>query len=78
MRSGKSRSASRQGIKNARRARRHGMKRWMRDKPMHKRGMGGTDKSGTVKPSKVYYSQANAERLRGHPSEWPGLPFRPK
>jgi hypothetical protein len=50
----------------------------MQGKPVLKTGMGGTDKSGTVKPSKTYYSQANAEKWRGTPAEWPGIPLRTK
>jgi hypothetical protein len=75
---GKGGSRARQAVKNARRRRRHGTKPWMAGKPMMKQGNGGTDKSGTVKPSRVYRSQANAEISRGHPHHWQGLPFRPK
>lgn len=45
---------------------------------MQKKGMGGTDKSGSAKGKPTYYSQANAERIRGRPWQWPGIPFRPK
>lgn len=76
--SGKKRSVARQRVKNLRRAKRSGTKKWMAGKPMLKVGMGGTDKSGTVKPSYVYYSQASAESLRGKPNHWAGLEFRPK
>ena len=76
--SGKNRSAARQAVKNGRRLKRHGKKPWMKGQPTMKQGMGGTDKSGTVKPSKTYYSQATAERLRGHPSDWSGIPKREK
>jgi|KBSMisStaDraftv2_1062788.scaffolds.fasta_scaffold5560302_1 hypothetical protein len=76
--SGKKRASARAAVKNGRRIRRHGRKPWMAGQPVMKQGMGGTDKSGTVKPSKVYYSQATAERLRGHPSEWLGIPKREK
>ena len=41
---GKQSAQNRQGVKNARRRRRKGMKPWMRGKPMHKQGTGGTDK----------------------------------
>lgn len=68
----------RQKTQNARRLRRHGAKAWLRSKPMMKTGMGGTDKSGTVKPSLMYYSQASAEITRGYPNRWPGLTFRDK
>ncbi len=76
--SGKNRAAARQRVKNLRRAKRHGTKPWMTGKPMLKTGMGGTDKSGTVKPSRTYYSQGSAEIMRGRPEHWPGLKFRPK
>lgn len=74
----KGRDVARQAVKNARRIRRHGRKPWMDGKPVLKTGSGGTDKSGTIKPSKTYYSQANAEKWRGTPAEWPGIPYRPK
>lgn len=77
-RGGKSGARARQAAKNARRLRRKGRKPWMANKPMQKQGAGGTDKSGTVKGRGVYYSQANAERMRGKPAEWPGIPYRPK
>jgi hypothetical protein len=76
--SGKNRSVARQAVKNKRRLKRHGSKRWLKGKPVLKDGMGGTDKSGTVKPSKVYYSQASAEINRGKPNHWSGITYRPK
>jgi hypothetical protein len=76
--SGKKRATARQAVKNARRIKKHGRKRWMEGKPVLKQGSGGTDKSGTVKPSPTYRSQASAEIMRGHPNHWPGLEFRPK
>jgi hypothetical protein len=85
--SGKNRSAARQAVKDARRIRRNGGRKpaWMRgeraaeaQKLVTKHGNGGTDKSGTVKPSKVYRSQANAERMRGKVGQWEGIPHRPK
>ena len=77
--SGKNRASARQAVKNGRRLKKRGKRpAWMAGQPVMKQGMGGTDKSGTVKPSKTYYSNANAERIRGHPSDWPGIPFRGK
>lgn len=49
-------------VKNYRRLKRHGAKPWMRDKPMMKRGAGGTDKTGSRKRSIVYYSDKPARR----------------
>ena len=74
---GKNRAKARAAVKNSRRRRRHGYKPWMDGKPMMKTGNGGTDKSGTVKPSPVTYTQQSACILRGKPHRWPGLEFRP-
>lgn len=78
---GKNRADARASVKNGRRLRKRkgkGRPNWMVGQPVMKTGSGGTDKSGTVKPSKTYYSQANAEKNRGRPAEWPGIPYRPK
>ena len=65
------RSTARAAVKNARRARKNGPKRWMAGKPMMKAGSGGTDKTGSVKRSMVYYSDAPAEIIRGIPNrQW--------
>lgn len=75
----KNAAAARQAVKNGRRARkRKRTPNWLKGKPVMKTGMGGTDKSGSVKRSMVYYSQANAEKLRGKAGSWPGIPDRPK
>jgi hypothetical protein len=43
--SGKNRAAARAAVKNGRRLKRHGRKPWMADKPVMKKGTGGTDKT---------------------------------
>ena len=63
------RAAKRQAVKEARRLRKR------TGKPVFPKGH---DKSGSKKRSIVYYSDASAELLRGHPNAWPGLEFRPK
>lgn len=60
---GKNSANARAAVKNMRRIqRRKGKKpRWMKDRPVMKFGMGGTDKGFTRKPG-VYYSDAPFER----------------
>lgn len=80
MSTGKNRADARAAVKNGRRLRkRKGRKpKWMIGAPVMKTGNGGTDKSGSQKRSMTYYSQANAEKIRGRAGSWEGIPDRPK
>lgn len=42
---GKNSARARQAVKNGRRMKRKGRKKWMADKPVMKKGTGGTDKT---------------------------------
>lgn len=59
---GKNKAAARAAVKNGRRAKRHGRKAWMADKPVMKRGAGGTDKGGKNNGRAVTYSDRPATR----------------
>lgn len=59
---GKRSASARAAVKNGRRLKRHGYKSWMSDKPVMKKGAGGTDKGGKNHGRAPYYSDKPASR----------------
>lgn len=58
----KNSASARAAVKNGKRMKRHGRKPWMADKPVMKKGAGGTDKGGKNAGRAPYYSDKPASR----------------